>query len=47
VATYCLTLDAHADDYVARIFGANRYTVLDQVQRLPEKLLSLFLALTV
>lgn len=46
VTTYCLTLDTHADDYVSRIFGANRYTVLDQVQKLPEKLPGLFLALT-
>jgi hypothetical protein len=46
IMTYCLTLDARADDYVARIFGANRYTIIDHVQRLPERLPALFLSLT-
>jgi len=46
VTTYCLTLDPNADDYVRRIFGANRYTVLDNVQRLPERLPALFASLT-
>ncbi len=46
IMSYCLTLDPQADDYVARIFGANRYTVIDQVQRLPERLPALFLSLT-
>lgn len=46
VTTFCLSLDARADQYVARIFGANHYLVLDHVQRLPEKLPQLFLGLT-
>jgi len=46
VTTYCLTLDATADDYVSRIFGANRYGIVDQVQRLPERLPTLFMSLT-
>jgi nitric oxide reductase NorD protein len=46
VMTYCLTLDPEADEYVGRIFGANRYTVVDHVQRLPERLPALFAALT-
>ncbi|NOZ52496.1 MAG: nitric oxide reductase activation protein NorD [Gammaproteobacteria bacterium] len=46
VTTYCLTLDPTADDYVSRIFGANRYAVVDQVQRLPERLPALFMSLT-
>jgi hypothetical protein len=46
VTTYCLTLDPHADDYVSRIFGVNRYAVVDHVQKLPEKLPALFVALT-
>lgn len=46
ITTYCLTLDPQADDYVARIFGANRYTVIDHVQRLPERLPALFVSLT-
>ena len=43
---YCLTLDRQADDYVKRIFGANNYTIIDHVQRLPEKLPLLFASLT-
>ncbi|MEJ2059397.1 MAG: VWA domain-containing protein [Gammaproteobacteria bacterium] len=46
IRTYCLTLDPHADDYVSRIFGPNGYTVVDHVQRLPERLPSLFASLT-
>jgi len=46
VQTYCLTLDPHADNYVKRIFGENNYTVIDHVDRLPEKLPQLFVSLT-
>ncbi len=46
VHSYCLTLDPQADRYVARIFGENNYTIIDQVERLPEKLPRLFAALT-
>ncbi|MEW6038920.1 MAG: nitric oxide reductase activation protein NorD [Pseudomonadota bacterium] len=46
VMTYALSLDPHADPYVSRIFGANRYLVVDHVQRLPEKLPLLYLGLT-
>ncbi len=46
VLTYCLTLDPNADDYVKRIFGQNNYTVIDNVNRLPEQLPLLFASLT-
>jgi hypothetical protein len=46
VLTYCLTLDPDADQYVKRIFGENHYTIVDHVQRLPEKLPTLFASLT-
>ncbi|MDH5408032.1 MAG: VWA domain-containing protein [Gammaproteobacteria bacterium] len=46
VLTYCLTLDPHADAYVKRIFGENNYTIIDNVDRLPEKLPTLFASLT-
>ncbi|MCC2110683.1 MAG: VWA domain-containing protein [Hyphomicrobiales bacterium] len=46
ILSYCLTLDAQADDYVKRIFGINNYTIIDHVQRLPEKLPLLFASLT-
>lgn len=46
VLSYCLTLDPNADHYVKRIFGANNYTIIDHVQRLPEKLPALFASLT-
>ncbi len=46
ILTYCLTLDPNADIYVKRIFGMNNYTIVDHVDRLPEKLPMLFASLT-
>ena len=46
ITAYALSLDPHADLYVSRIFGARHFTVLDQVQRLPEKLPMLYMGLT-
>ncbi len=46
VMTYCLTLDPNADSYVSRIFGPNGYTIVDHVQKLPERLPALFASLT-
>ena len=45
IYTHCINLDPHADDYVQDIFG-QRYTVIDRVERLPEKLPQLFMSLT-
>ena len=36
----------HADQYVSRIFGIKNFTVIDQVERLPEKLPMLYMSLT-
>ncbi|KAA0444716.1 MAG: VWA domain-containing protein [Candidatus Thioglobus sp.] len=46
VLTYCLTLDPEADSYVKRIFGENNYTIIDNVEKLPEQLPLLFASLT-
>jgi nitric oxide reductase NorD protein len=46
VVTYCMSLDPRADQYVSRIFGAKNYMVVDQVERLPEKLPLLYAGLT-
>ncbi|MHB8414637.1 MAG: VWA domain-containing protein [Acidiferrobacteraceae bacterium] len=46
ITAYALSLDPHADQYVSRIFGAKNFTVLDQVDRLPEKLPTLYMGLT-
>lgn len=45
IYTHCISLDPKADEYVSDIFGS-RYTVIDNVDRLPEKLPQLFMALT-
>ena len=45
IYTYCISLDSQADEYVKDIFG-NQYSVIDNVQLLPERLPQLFLALT-
>lgn len=46
ILSYCLTLDPNADNYVKRIFGANNYTIVDNVEKLPEQLPVLFASLT-
>ena len=46
IYTYCLTLDPDADRYVARIFGENNFSIVDHVERLPERLPNVFAALT-
>ncbi len=46
ITVYALSLDPHADQYVARVFGANNFTVIDQLERLPEKLPLLYMNLT-
>ncbi len=45
IYTHCISLDPKADEYVSDIFGSH-YTVIDNVNRLPEKLPQLFLSLT-
>ncbi len=46
ITVYALSLDPHADQYVSRIFGLKNFTVIDQVERLPEKLPMLYMSLT-
>jgi hypothetical protein len=45
IYTYCINLDPKADEYVADIFG-KQYTIIDHVDRLPERLPELFISLT-
>jgi len=45
VYTYCINLDPEADEYVSDIFGG-QYTVIDNIERLPERLPELFILLT-
>jgi nitric oxide reductase NorD protein len=45
IFSYCISLDRNADEYVSDIFG-RRYSVIDHIERLPEKLPELFMALT-
>jgi len=46
IGTFCISLDPAADEYVTRIFGANRYAVVDRIERLPERLPLLYMSLT-
>jgi hypothetical protein len=46
INTYCLTLDPQADTYVSRIFGPNHYSIVDNIERLPERLPKVFSVLT-
>ena len=45
IYSYCITLDPNADEYVETIFE-NHYTVIDQVEKLPEQLPKVFMKLT-
>ena len=46
IYTHCITLDKKADEYIADIFGNNGFTVIDNIEKLPEKLPKLFMSLT-
>ena len=46
IVTFCISLDPYADEYVSRIFGKNRFMVIDNIQKLPERLPQLFITLT-
>lgn len=46
IYSYCLTIDQYADKYVQNIFGQNRYAIVEDVMKLPEKLPQLFANLT-
>lgn len=46
IYTHCISLDKKADDYIADIFSPTGYTVIDNVDKLPEKLPKLFMSLT-
>jgi len=46
IYTHCISLDKKADDYIGDIFGKNGYTVIDHIEKLPEKLPQLFMSLT-
>lgn len=46
VTVYALSLDPHADAYVSHIFGSRNVSVIDKVERLPEKLPMLYMSLT-
>jgi len=45
IHTWCINLDPKADEYVTDIFG-RQYTVIDNIERLPERLPELFISLT-
>lgn len=42
VQTFCVALDPQADPYVRRIFGWNNYRIVDDLNRLPAQLSSLY-----
>ena len=46
VIPYCITIDRNARDYTRRLYGDYHYTILSDIERLPEKLASLYLKLT-
>ncbi|HKO48543.1 MAG TPA: VWA domain-containing protein [Polyangiaceae bacterium] len=46
VTSFCIGLDPNAKESVQRIFGDGNYSLLDQLERLPERLTQLYLRLS-
>ncbi len=42
VRNYCITIDRHGADYLGHMYGAARYTVLDDVKKLPLKIADIY-----
>jgi nitric oxide reductase NorD protein len=46
IHTWCLTIDQEAKDYIPRLYGDFRYSIIDDVEQLPERLSKLYLRIT-
>ncbi|MEI9938055.1 MAG: VWA domain-containing protein [Pseudomonadota bacterium] len=46
VASFCVGLDANAEESVKRIFGAGNYSLLDELGSLPQRITQLYLRLS-
>jgi len=46
IRPFCITLDREARDYLPQLYGAARYTVIDDVARLPHKVAEIYRRLT-
>ena len=42
VRSYCVTIDRHGADYLPRLYGPARYTVLDDARKLPLKIADIY-----
>lgn len=42
VRSYCVTIDRHGADYLPRLYGPARYTVLDDARKLPLKVADIY-----
>lgn len=42
VRSYCITIDRHGADYLPRLYGPARYTVLDDARKLPLKVAEIY-----
>ena len=46
VHPYCITIDTDAKEYLAHMYGAAEYTVIDSVHKLPQKISDIYRRLT-
>jgi nitric oxide reductase NorD protein len=46
IRSYCVTIDRHGADYLSRLYGPARYTVLDDVKKLPLRIAEIYRKLT-
>ena len=46
IRSYCVTIDRHGADYLARLYGPAHYTVLNDVRKLPLRIAEIYRKLT-
>ena len=46
IHSFCITIDTEAKDYLPHMYGAANYTVIDEVRKLPLKVLDIYRRLT-
>lgn len=46
IHTFCITIDNQAQDYLPHMYGDANYTVIDEVQKLPQKVADIYRRLT-
>ncbi|MCG8571276.1 MAG: hypothetical protein MJB14_14165 [Spirochaetes bacterium] len=46
IVPYCITIDKEAKSYIPHLYGDYHYSIIDNIELLPEKVSKLYLRLT-